>query len=392
MTGTTGWENGRIIAKNITFDYTGTPPRNGVFTADGQLLIGSTANPDICAVANTLTAGPGISITNGPGTITIGASGSGSGIQSLTTDVGGPVTPNGSGQVDVTGTNVYSSGSVANTLTLNVQGTQYGILVTQGSNTPATTVGPSATSGQVLQSQGPAANPAFSTATYPSTTAINTILYSTAADVIGTLAPTARAVLTTNSSGVPTWRVVADGQLIIGSSSSQPIAANLTAGSGISITNGANSITIAVNGSTVGQTITGDSGGPLTPTAGNWNILGLSGSRTAGSGSTITVRSPPYADSTAATLTVNSGTFATAAGTYTLPASPAVGDLVEIVCITTGIVVTANTGQEIQIAGAVSSTAGTATNSAKGDVLCLRYRVTDTAWYATSVCGVWTLA
>ena len=149
---------------------------------------------------------------------------------------------------------------------------------------------------------------------------------------------------------------------------------------------------VSTSGTGIGQTITGDSGGALSPTAGNWNILGLSGSKTSGSGSTLTIKSPPYADSTAATLTVNSGTFATAAGAYLLPAAPAVGDLVEIVCITTGIVVTANTGQKIQISGDVSSTAGTATNSSKGDVLCLRYRATDAIWYSTSSPGVWVLA
>lgn len=149
-------------------------------------------------------------------------------------------------------------------------------------------------------------------------------------------------------------------------------------------------VSLATTG--VATTITGDSGGALSPVANNWNILGLSGSKTSGSGATLTVKSPPYADSTAATLTINSGTFATAAGAYTLPAAPADGDLVEIVCITTGIVVTANTSQEIQIAGDVTSTAGTATNSAKGDALVLRYRSTDTAWYATSSMGVWVLA
>ena len=149
-------------------------------------------------------------------------------------------------------------------------------------------------------------------------------------------------------------------------------------------------VTLTTTG--IAETITGDSGGALSPVANNWNILGLSGSKTSGSGATLTVKSPPYADSTAATLTVNSGTFATAAGAYTLPAAPADGDLCEIVCITTGIVVTGNTGQEIQLGAAVSSSAGTATNTSKGDVLCLRYRSTDTAWYATSAVGVWTLA
>lgn len=42
--------------------------------------------------------------------------------------------------------------------------------------------------------------------------------------------------------------LVADGQLLIGSSAGGPLAANLTAGSNITITNANNSITIASSG------------------------------------------------------------------------------------------------------------------------------------------------
>ncbi len=48
------------------------------------------------------------------------------------------------------------------------------------------------------------------------------------------------------------------------------------AGTGITLTNAsgvAGNTTIALSGSGAGQTITGNSGGPLSPTAGNWNIL-----------------------------------------------------------------------------------------------------------------------
>jgi hypothetical protein len=80
-----------------------------------------------------------------------------------------------------------------------------------------------------------------------------------------------------------------DGQLLVSSSTGVPTWANVTAGTGISITNGHNSITIAANGSTVLETITGNTGGAISPTAGNINIktsnatVGFSGS-----GSTLT--------------------------------------------------------------------------------------------------------
>lgn len=67
-----GLENDVMVTKNVNFDYTAVPPHNGIVTADGQLLIGSIGTtPNIAMVANTLTAGSGISIANGPGSITI---------------------------------------------------------------------------------------------------------------------------------------------------------------------------------------------------------------------------------------------------------------------------------------------------------------------------------
>src|SRR5690606_37563690 len=51
-----------------------------------------------------------------------------------------------------------------------------------------------------------------------------------------------------------------------------------------------NSISIAANGAVVGQTITGDTGGALSPTAGNWNLLGSGSITTSGAGSTLTTQ------------------------------------------------------------------------------------------------------
>jgi hypothetical protein len=90
--------------------------------------------------------------------------------------------------------------------------------------------------------------------------------------------------------------VATNGQLPIGSTGADPVLANITSSGGtISITNGAGSISIDVNGSHVGETITGNSGGALSPTAGNWNIFGASTAAgtipvtTSGSVSTLTV-------------------------------------------------------------------------------------------------------
>lgn len=64
-----GFDNSTMWADNV--DFRGVHPVVPQITADGQLLIGSTAAPHI--KAGTLLAGPGITITPGSGSITIGA-------------------------------------------------------------------------------------------------------------------------------------------------------------------------------------------------------------------------------------------------------------------------------------------------------------------------------
>lgn len=153
---------------------------------------------------------------------------------------------------------------------------------------------------------------------------------------------------------------------------------------------------VSVNGSGLGETITGDSGGALNPSSGNWNILGRSGSKTSGSGSTLTVKSPPYADAgSSTTSTLNSGSFVTAAITLTLPASAGLadGDLFEYVCITAGaLIIQAVSAQKIRIGTLISSAAGTATSTNIGDSVSLRFRATDGFFYATSIIGTWLIA
>lgn len=81
-----------------------------------------------------------------------------------------------------------------------------------------------------------------------------------------------------------------NGQVLIGATTADPAFATLTSSdSSISFTIGANTLSLQVaGGTTVGKTITGDSGGALSPTAGNWNLLGSGSIATSGSGSTLT--------------------------------------------------------------------------------------------------------
>ena len=79
-----------------------------------------------------------------------------------------------------------------------------------------------------------------------------------------------------------------NGQLPIGSTGADPVLATLTAGTGITITNGAGSITIS-SGSAVSESFPTDSG-TATPSAGVLNIFGDSHNiTTSGSGNTVTV-------------------------------------------------------------------------------------------------------
>lgn len=127
--------------------------------------------------------------------------------------------------------------------------TDHAVLI--GSGTGAITpVGPVASTGALLASNGVGSDPGFTTATYPLTTTISEILYSSAANTVTGLATANRGVLTTGATGIPVITALAtDGQLIIGSTAGAPAAASITAGSGITVTPGSNSITIAATGS-----------------------------------------------------------------------------------------------------------------------------------------------
>lgn len=144
-----------------------------------------------------------------------------------------------------------------------------------------------------------------------------------------------------------------------------------------------------------GKTITGDAGGALSPTANNWNILGRSGSKTSGSGSTLTVNSPPFADQGGSTsVTLNSGSFATAAITLTTPVTAGLldGDLLQFVATNGVLVVQLAATQVAHIGAAATSAAGTMTSTATGDSLTLRYQASTNDWWATSVVGTWITA
>lgn len=155
-------------------------------------------------------------------------------------------------------------------------------------------------------------------------------------------------------------------------------------------------ITLSVNpAGPIVEHLTGDSGGILNPTANNFNIFGLSGSKTSGSGSTITIKSPPYSDQGGSTtVTLNSGSFATAAITLTTPATAGLadGDLLEFVATNGVLVIQLAATQVAHIGSVATSVAGTLTSTATGDSVSLRYQASTNDFWATSVIGTWVLA
>ncbi len=298
-----------VYAQNV--DFTGASLTGGTpqVIADGQLLIGSgSGSPRI--VVNTLTAGAGVTITNGPGTISIGLTGGSSAVEKFALQTGTtPVVPTGgivtfNGSSVAAGTNpVRTNGTGSNTMQLEVQISQ------------------------------------------------------------------ALAAADATKIGLSNF-----------DSSSFAVAAT-------------GFVTLSTTGA--GKTITGDTG-TATPTANNWNIVGLSGTKTSASGSTLTIKSPPFSQvGASSTSSLNTGEFITAAATRTLPASAGLadGDLFIYSCTTAGaLVIQAVGAQKIRIGTLLSSTAGTATSTAIGDSLTLRFDATQGFFMAVSVIGTWLIA
>lgn len=124
---------------------------------------------------------------------------------------------------------------------------------------------------------------------------LNEVTFSSGKNIAGTLTlaypgtvETGTAYLQNISFNRGSTTVSTNGQLIIGNTGNNPSISTLTAGTGISISNGAGSITVATDGSTIINTLTGNSGGAISPTAGNINTLGTGSITIAGAGSTLT--------------------------------------------------------------------------------------------------------
>ncbi len=192
---------------------------------------------------------------------------------------------------------------------------------------------------------GASGTPQWSTTTYPLTNAINTLLYASSANIMAALATANSSVLITSATGVPSMSgAMTNGQLIIGNTGASPTAATLTAGTGISISNGAGSITItSVGGGTATVSIAGTSQAAAVNTR--------------------------YIVANAAQTTI------------TLPTTFSIGDTVIIKGLGAGgWILQAGTATTIRFGSATTSSAGTLTSGNQYDTVSVSGLVANTTW------------
>ena len=209
----------------------------------------------------------------------------------------------------------------------------------------------------------------------------------------------------------------ANGQVIIGATGGAPAFANITAGNNIGITNGANTITINVNGTTNHAVQVGNATNSLTSLAVGTDgqvLIGATGANPAFATLTSiggTIAFTPGANTlnleaeaamtgmpwtrevnAAVALAVNHGYINTNVGltTFTLPALAALGTEIAIMGESAGLwTIAQNAGQNIQF-GDTSTTIGvggslTATNAF--DTIHIVCRIANTTWSVVSAVG-----
>ena len=235
---------------------------------NGQICLGSTgADPVFATITSSDST---IAFTAGAGSLSFQA-------RAGTEDVTG-IVEFGTAAETTTGTSTALAVHPAGLNTKLGAQTQYGVVIGgggAGSNLQALAAG---TATQLLQSGGAAANPAYSTFTFPTTTAQGDLLFSSAANTVIALAKSTDATRYLGNTGAdnsPAWSQIAlstgvtgtlpvanggsgqttytDGQILIGNTSGNTLAkATLSAGAGIGITNGNGTITIAATASGMG--------------------------------------------------------------------------------------------------------------------------------------------
>ena len=270
--------------------------------------------------------------------------------------------------------------------------------------------------------QGTAVGPTFG-GTGQTTYTTGDILYASASNTLSKLAATTNGFVLTLAAGIPSWAAAASGtvtsvsgttnRITVTPSSPNPVVDIAATYIGQSSITTLGTITTGVwNGTAVTVPFggTGDTSftaysvicGGTTSTGALQNVsgVGTSGQVLTSSGAGAL---PVWANSeglsawtdeaTNFSAVAGNGYFITANATATMPASPSQGQTIAFAvdAAVTTLTITANTGQVIRIGAAVSASAGTATNNARGDSVTLVFRSADNAWIGISVIGTWTV-
>jgi hypothetical protein len=208
-----------------------------------------------------------------------------------------PVVPNGSGEVTVTGGQV-AAGTTANVIrTDSLAANTYTIQIQRSQAVASSTIGDNGVSHF---------NSAYFTVDGNGFVSLNTaaITLTLTGNTGGALSPTAGNFnilgISTAAGTTPVTTAGSGSTITIEVQKSQAIASTNATNVGLAAFNStyftvdANGF-VSINGAAIGETITGNTGGALAPTAGNWNIVGsfvAAGTTpvsTAGTGSTLTV-------------------------------------------------------------------------------------------------------
>lgn len=154
------------------------------------------------------------------------------------------------------------------------------------------------------------------------------------------------------SNGITSIGPLTNGQLLIGNTGSDPSAATLTAGSGVSITNGSGSITISTAGG----------GFSWTTVTGTTQSMAVENGYVANNASLIT---------------------------FTLPSSASVGDSIQIIGLGAGgFSLVLNSGQLIRFGNQVTTTSsGSISSTNQYDSLNIVCIVTNTTWSVRAAQG-----
>ena len=113
-----------------------------------------------------------------------------------------------------------------------------------------------ATAGQILRS-GSSSAPSWSTATYPATTTINQVLYSSANNVIGGITASNNGVLISGTTGIPSWLAAGStGQVLVATTSNPPSWGTLSSLAVTSITGTSNQIATSASTGAVTLSLT----------------------------------------------------------------------------------------------------------------------------------------